>query len=58
MKGYISICLNHLEKENILDDQVRTEYLKYKVKKIFKSASKETQIGKGLATKETKKLGK
>ena len=42
MKGYISICLNHLEKENILDDQVRTEYLKYKVKKIFKNASKET----------------
>ena len=42
VKGYIFICLNHLEKENILDDQVRTEYLKYKVKKIFKSASKET----------------
>ena len=32
----ISTCLNRLEKENILDGQVRWEYLKYEVRKFSK----------------------
>ena len=35
MKEHISTCLNLLEKENILDDQVRWEYLKYEVRKFL-----------------------
>ena len=46
MKEHISASLNLLEKENILEDQVRWEYLKYEVRKfsikLFKSSSKET----------------
>ena len=33
MKEHISTCLNLLEKENILNDQVRWEYLKYEIRK-------------------------
>ena len=40
MKEHISTCLNLLEKENILDDQVRWEYLKHQVKKISVKFSK------------------
>ena len=40
MKELISTCLNLLEKENILDDKVRWEYLKYKVRKFSIKFSK------------------
>ena len=40
MKEHISTCLNLLEKENILDDQVRWEYLKYKARKFSIKFSK------------------
>ena len=40
MKVHISICLNLLEKKNILDDQVRWDYLKYKVRKFSIKFSK------------------
>ena len=40
MKEHISICLNLHEKENILDDQVRWEYLKYEVRKFSIKFSK------------------
>ena len=40
MKEPISTCLNLVEKENILDDQVRWEYLKYKVRKFSIKFSK------------------
>ena len=33
IREHASICLNFLEKGNILDDPVRWEYLKYKVRK-------------------------
>ena len=38
-------CLNHLKKEIILDDQVRWEYLKHKVRKFSIKFSK-TQLKK------------
>ena len=40
MKEHISTCLNLLEKENILDDQVRWEYLKYEARKFSIKFSK------------------
>ena len=40
MKEHISTCLNLLEKENILDDQVRWDNLKYEIKKISIKFSK------------------
>ena len=40
MKEQISTCLNLLEKENILVDQVRWEYLKYEVRKFSIKFSK------------------
>ena len=40
IKEHISNCLNLLEKENILDDQVRWEYLKYEVRKFSIKFSK------------------
>ena len=43
MKEHISTCLNLLEKENILDDQVRWEYLKYEVRKFSIKFSKRKQ---------------
>ena len=61
MKEHISTCSNLLEKENILDDQVRWEYLKYEVRKFsitFSKAQAKKLIRKGLTRKKTKKLGK
>ena len=40
MKEHISTWLNLLEKENILDDHVRWEYLKYEVRKFSIKFSK------------------
>ena len=40
MKEHISTCLNLLEKENILDDQVRWEYLRYEARKFSVKFSK------------------
>ena len=40
LKEHISTCLNLLEKEKILDDQVRWEYLKYEVRKFSIKFSK------------------
>ena len=40
MKQHLPICLNLFEKENILDDQVRWEYLKYEVRKFYIKFSK------------------
>ena len=39
-KMNISTCLNLLEKESILDEQVRWEYLKYEVRKFSIKVSK------------------
>ena len=62
MKEHISICLNHLEKENILDDQVRWEYLKYKVRwssiKFSKAQATKLGLERVLLEKKTIKLGK
>ena len=33
MKKFISDTLNHLFNENVLDDQVKSEYLKYNIRK-------------------------
>ena len=41
MREHISTCLNLLEKENIVDQQVRWEYLKYAVRKFSIKCSKE-----------------
>ena len=43
MKEHISTCLNLLEKENILDGQVRWEYLKYEVRKFSIKFQKRDQ---------------
>ena len=55
MKEYISTCLNLLEKENILDDQVRWEYLKYEVRKFSikfsKAQAKKLRLEKVLLEK-------
>ena len=40
MREHISTCLNLLEKENIVDQQVRWEYLKYAVRKFSIKCSK------------------
>ena len=40
MKEHICICLNLLGKENILDDQVRWNHLKYEVRKFYIKFSK------------------
>ena len=60
MKENISTCLNHLEKELILDDQVRWEYLKYKVRKVSTKFSKvqAKKLENGLVRKNAKNLGK
>ena len=42
-KEHISTCLNLLEKENILDDQVRWEYLKYEVRQFSINFQKRKQ---------------
>ena len=62
MKEYISTCLNLLEKENILDDQVRWEYLTYEVRKFSikfsKAQAKKLRFETVLLEKKTKKFGK
>ena len=40
MKEHICICLNLLGKEDILDDQVRWNHLKYEVRKFYIKFSK------------------
>ena len=40
LKEHLSFCFNLLEKENILDDQVRWEYLKYEGRKFSIKFSK------------------
>ena len=60
MKEQISTCLNLLEKENILDDQVRWEYLKYEVRKFSikfsKAQAKKLRWEKVLLEKKLKNL--
>ena len=54
MKGHISTCLNLLKKENILDDQVRWEYLNHEVKfsiKFSKEQAKKLRLEKVLPVK-------
>ena len=54
MKGHISNCLNLLKKENILDDQVRWEYLNHEVKfsiKFSKEQAKKLRLEKVLPVK-------
>ena len=52
MKKFISDTLNHLFNENVLDDQVKSEYLKYNIRKytiIFsKTLVKNTHTQKSL----------
>ena len=60
MKEHISTCLNLLEKENILDDQVRWEYLKYEVRKysikLSKPQAKKLRLERVLLEKKLKDL--
>ena len=60
MKEHISTCLNLLEKENILDDQVRWENLKYEVRKFSitfsKSQAKKLRLERVLLEKKLKNL--
>ena len=62
MKEYISTCLNLLEKGNILDDQVRWEYLKYEIRKFSikfsKAQAKKLKLKRVLLEKKSEKLGK
>ena len=62
MKEHMSTCLNLPEKENILDDQVRWEYLKYEVRKFSikfsKVQAKKLRLESVLLEKKTKKRGK
>ena len=57
MKEHISTCLNLLEKEDILDDQVRWEYLKYEVRKFSikfsKGQAKKLRLERVLLKKKT-----
>ena len=58
MKEHISTCLNLLEKENILNDQVRWEYLKYEVRKFSikfsKAQAKKLRLERVLLEKKLK----
>ena len=60
MKEHISTCLNLLEKENILDDQVRWEYLKYELRKLSikfsKAQAKKLKLERVLPEKKLKNL--
>ena len=60
MKKHISTCLNLLEKENILDDQVRWKYLKYEVRKFSikfsKAQAKKRRLERVLLEKKLKNL--
>ena len=61
IKEHISTCLNLLEKENILDVQVRWEYLKYEVRKFSikfsKAQAKKIRLERVLLGKKLKNLG-
>ena len=60
MKEHISTCLNLIEKEDILDDQARWEYLKYEVRKFsikFSEAqAKKLRFERVLLEKKLKNL--
>ena len=60
MKEHISTCLNLLEKENVLDDQVRWEYPKYVVRKFSikfsKAQAKKLRLESVLLEKKLKNL--
>ena len=60
MKEHISTCLNLLEKENILDDQVRWKYLKYEVRKFSikfsKAQAKKLRLERVLLEKKLKNV--
>ena len=60
MNEHISTCLNLLEKENIPDDQVRWEYLKYEVRKFSfkfsKVQAKKLRLERVLLEKKLKNL--
>ena len=60
MKEHISTCLNLLEKENMPDDQVRWEYLKYEVRKFSikfsKAQAKKLRLERILLEKKLKNL--
>ena len=62
MKEHISNCFNLLEKENILDDEVRWEYLKYEARKFSikfsKAQAKKLRMERVLLEKKPKKLRK
>ena len=59
MKEHIYTCLNHLGKENILDDHVRWEYLKYEIKffiKFSKAQAEKLRLERVLLEKKLKSL--
>ena len=60
MKEHISACLNLLENKNILDDQVRWEYLKYELRKFSitfsKAQAKKLRLERVLLEKKLKNL--
>ena len=60
MREHLSTCLNLFEKENILDDQVRWEYLKHKVRKFSikfsKAQAKKLTLERVLLEKKLKNL--
>ena len=60
MKEHRSTCLNLLEKENIVDDQVRWEYLKSEVRKFSikfaKAQAKKLGLERVLLEKKLKNL--
>ena len=60
MKEHIYTCLNLLEKENIVDDQVRWEYLKYEARKFpikfSKAQANKLRLERVLLEKKAKKL--
>ena len=60
IKEHISTCLNLLEKENIVDDQVRWEYLKYEIRKfsikLAKAQAMKRRLERVLLEKKLKNL--
>ena len=60
MEEHISTCLNLLEKGNILDDEVRWEYLKYELRifsiKFSKAQAKKLRLERIVQKKKLKIL--
>ena len=60
MEEHISTCLNLLEKGNILDDQVRWEYLEYELRifsiKFSKAQAKKLRLERIVLKKKLKIL--